>query len=56
MHYGKVKDPLPGEDFRFGITDKGSAHVPDCIKNPQSQGFPGKLGEFREEIYLSRKK
>lgn len=56
VHYGKVGDHLPDEDYRFGITDKGSQHVKDCLKMNNTQGFPAKLTEYNEEIYLSRKR
>jgi hypothetical protein len=56
VHYGKVGDKLPGDDFSYGVTDKGSLHVKDCLKLPNTTGFPAKLTEFQEEIYLSRKR
>lgn len=56
MHYGKVEDQLPGEDYRYGTTDKGSMHVKDCLKMNNTEGFGARLNEFKEEIYLSRKK
>lgn len=56
VHYGKVEDPLPGEEFRYGKVDKGSMHMNDCLKMDNTQGFGAKLNEFKEELYLSRKK
>jgi hypothetical protein len=56
VHYGKVEDQLPGEDYRYGTTDKGSMHVKDCLKMNNTEGFGARLNEFKEEIYLSRKK
>lgn len=31
-------------------------HVPDCLKLNNTQGFGAKLNEFKEEIYLSKKR
>jgi hypothetical protein len=56
LHYGKVDDKLPGEDFRYGATDKDSQHVKDCLKMKNTEGFGAKLTEFKEELYLSRKR
>lgn len=56
IHPGKVGDELPKPDFAFGVVDKGSMHVPDCISGQDTGGFKSKLNEFKEEIYLSRKK
>lgn len=56
VHYGKVEDKLPGQEFAFGGMEKGSMHVPDCLKLNNNQGFGAMLNEFKEEIYLSKKK
>jgi hypothetical protein len=55
VHYGKYDDQLPGPDHTYGVTDKTSAHVPECLKLPGNDGFGAKVKEFKEEIYLSRK-
>lgn len=55
VHYGRVGDPLPPKYHAYGVTDKTSFHVQDCVKDSTSAGFSRKLNDFKEEIYKSNK-
>eukprot|EP00331_Platyophrya_macrostoma_P007777 CAMPEP_0176430524 /NCGR_PEP_ID=MMETSP0127-20121128/14302_1 /TAXON_ID=938130 /ORGANISM="Platyophrya macrostoma, Strain WH" /LENGTH=419 /DNA_ID=CAMNT_0017812425 /DNA_START=6 /DNA_END=1265 /DNA_ORIENTATION=+ len=52
-HPGKVYDPLPDQQFPYGIKTKGSIHVDDVLVNKGDQGVKKFMKDLREDKYAS---
>jgi len=50
-HYGKINDPLPGQDFTYGLKTAGSDHVPNVFTDKELEGLPGYIRNLKEEKY-----